>query len=368
LAASVALAFDILARDKASRTFKDIGDNVDRTGGKLRNLGGGLANFGKVAAVGLGAAAVGAVVLGKGFVDAAVESQKVTRQTEAVIKSMGGASNVTAQQVADLSEKLSMQSGVDDELIQAGQNVLLTFGKVQNGVGKGNKIFDRATEAALNMSVALGTDLQGANIQVGKALNDPIKGITALSRAGVSFTQDQKDMIKELVATGDTLGAQKIILGELEKQFGGSAEAQATAGDRLKVIWGNLQEELGERLLPVVEKVATWLSDFLPGALDTAGRLIGPIVEQIGAFWSALTTGQTEDEGTWIERVALFLRDNIPPAVEAVKGFVDDAPACRTGGRTTATTSRHGSGTSPRSSRTTSPRRSVMSRRSSRMR
>jgi hypothetical protein len=65
----------------------------------------------------------------------------------------------------------------------------------------------------------------GAAIQLGKALNDPTQGVSALSRVGVSFTDVQKDMIKKLQESGDMMGAQRIILGELEKQFGGTAEA-----------------------------------------------------------------------------------------------------------------------------------------------
>jgi hypothetical protein len=94
---------------------------------------------------------------------------------------------------------LSKKSGIDDEVIASGANVLLTFTKVRNEAGKGNDIFNQGTTIALDMSRALGTDLQGSVIQVGKALNDPIKGISALQRVGVSFTEQQKDQIKTLV-------------------------------------------------------------------------------------------------------------------------------------------------------------------------
>jgi phage-related protein len=161
--------------------------------------------------------------------------------------------------VANLAEKLSLKAGVDDEVIQSGQNVLLTFTKIRNEVGKGNDIFDQASAIALDMSVALGTDLQGSITQVGKALNDPIAGLTALTRAGVQFTDQQKEQIKALVESGDILGAQKVILGELTTQFGGSAAAQATATDKLSVAWGNLQETLGEKLLPLVESFSDWM-------------------------------------------------------------------------------------------------------------
>ena len=76
----------------------------------------------------------------------------------------------------------------------------------------------------LDMSVALGQDATQSAIQLGKALNDPVKGVTALRRVGVSFTAAQIKQIKTLVATGKTLQAQKLILRELNQEFGGSRE------------------------------------------------------------------------------------------------------------------------------------------------
>ena len=238
--------------------------------GEADGFGSKMATIGKRAAIGFAAVGVGAGVMAKGFVDAATESQKVTAQTDAVIKSMGNAAGVTAQHVADLSTSLSLKSGIDDELIQSGSNVLLTFGQIRNEVGKGNDIFDRANAAALDMSVALGKDLAGSAMTVGKALNDPVRGLTALRRSGIQFTKQQEDQIKAMTAAGDTAGAQKIMLAELERQFGGSAAAQATATDKLGVAWGNIQEQLGAKLLPVVERFANWMAAELPRALATA--------------------------------------------------------------------------------------------------
>lgn len=275
--ASLALAFDILAKDSASRTFDKVGDSADRSGRRVSGFGSSFASLGKTVAVGAAALGVGAIALGKGFYDAAIESAKVTAQTEAVIKSMGGVAGVTANQVAGLAEALSMQTGVDDELIQSGQNVLLTFANVQNVAGNGPKIFDRATKAALDMSVALGTDMSSAAMQLGKALNDPTDGLAKLSRSGIQFTDQQKEQIKAMQEAGDVAGAQAVMLAELERQFGGSAEAQATAGDRLKVVWGNLQETLGEKLLPVIERSATFLANNLPQALDSASSAFASV-------------------------------------------------------------------------------------------
>jgi hypothetical protein len=153
------------------------------------------------------------------------EGQKVMAQTEAVLKSTGGVANVSAKEITGLAQSLSKLTGVDDEAIQSGENMLATFTKIHNEVGKGNDIFNQATQATLDLSVALGKDMPSAALMVGKALNDPIAGMTALGRAGVQFTAGQKETIKALVESGNLLGAQKIILAELNTQMGGSAVA-----------------------------------------------------------------------------------------------------------------------------------------------
>ena len=247
---------------------------IDSKMGRIGRTASGMAKL-----VG-GAFAVREIIqFGGALVDAAEESQKVTRQTAAVIKSMGNAANVAAEEVADLATELSLKSGIDDELIQSGSNVLLTFRNIRNEVGKGNDIFDQANELTLDLSVALGKDLTSSATMVGKALNDPIAGLTALARVGVQFTEQQKDQIKAMVEVGDLAGAQKLILAELSAQFSGSAEAQATASAKLSVAWDNLKEQLGEKLLPVVERFTTWLTNNLPAAMERA-QAIGERLSQ----------------------------------------------------------------------------------------
>lgn len=216
---------------------------------------------------------------------AAAESAKIAAQTEAVIKSTGGAAGVTAAQIGEMASALSKKNTVDDEAIQSGQNLLLTFTNIKNQAGAGNDVLNQSTQTMIDMAAAMGTDVSSGAIQLGKALNDPVAGISALSRVGVTFTEDQKKVIKSLVDTGDTAGAQKIILAELNKEFGGSAAAQATAADRLRLTMGNLQEEIGAKLIPVVESLSSWLADFLPVAMDAVGDAFNaakPTLEIVG--------------------------------------------------------------------------------------
>ena len=228
----------------------------------------GLRRFGKIAAIVGGAAAFGGLVATlKIGVEEFGQAQKVIAQTGAVLKSTGGVANVTARRVDSMAMSLMKLSGVDDETIAAGENLLLTFTKIRNETGKGNKIFDQATLAMLNLSVAMGKDMNASAILVGKALNDPVKGVGALSKAGVQFTASQKDTIKALVESGNAMGAQKMILKELETQFAGSAKAagQTLPGQLaiLKETFRNTAESLVVTFIPHLSRATKTLLDFV---------------------------------------------------------------------------------------------------------
>lgn len=167
--------------------------------------------FGKesrMGAVGMGlvagAAAGATVAIGNGLASALrtgiseFQGQaKASAQTAAALKSTGSAAGVTQKHIEGVAAALQEQTGLADDAVQGAQNLLLTFTKISNAGP--DKIFDRATKASADLSVALGKDLNGSAMMVGKALNDPLKGVTALGRAGVQFTKGQKETIKSLV-------------------------------------------------------------------------------------------------------------------------------------------------------------------------
>jgi hypothetical protein len=224
--------------------------------------------------------------------------EKISAQTDAAIESTGGAANVSRTEIEDMAASLEKLTSVEAEAIQEGQNMLLTFTKVKNEVGEGNDIFDRATKAALDFSVATGTDMTAASLLVGKALNDPMKGLTALSRAGVGFTAEQKKMITEMVAAGDTMGAQKIILGELTTQFGGSAEALGGTMvgkiQKVKNAFGEVAETLASALIPILESFTGWLqkmADWFNNLNPVAQKMIGVFIALVAAVGPMLLIG-----------------------------------------------------------------------------
>jgi len=260
---------------KARRGFSKIGGAAKTMS---KNVGGAavaLGTFGVAAAAGLGAK----------FIQDAEESRKVGKLTEAVIKSTGKAAKVSAKHVGDLAGAISNKTGVDDEAIQSGANMLLTFTRIRNEAGKGNDIFDRATQTITDMGAAMGKDPVKSSVMLGKALNDPVKGVTALSKVGVTFDAQQKKQIERYVKQGKLAKAQGVILDELAKEFGGAAAAQGSATDKLRVQFGNLSEDIGTALLPYVDRFSTWMgSKGVPLIERTAtglGRKLFPAVKWV---------------------------------------------------------------------------------------
>jgi hypothetical protein len=231
---------------------------MDAQGQRMQGLGAKM-----TAGVTLPIVAFGAVAV-KNF----MEAEKAQAQLEASLKSTGATAWTSADQMDELASSMQDKYAVDGDLVKSGASLLLTFTKVKNAAGEGNDVFDRTTQTAIDMSRKLGMDLPAANMLLGKSLNDPIKGMGALRKAGVQLTAQQEAQVRAFVASGDILSAQKVILGELETQFAGSAAAYAetTEGqlEAAKLALEDVSEEIGARLVPVL----TSMGDGLVTALE----------------------------------------------------------------------------------------------------
>ena len=224
-AAQVKAAIDKMERSFDGATGK--AKAYDMTIGSLKDTMSGF-----VSAMALGA------VLGK-VITETTDAEFAAAQLNAALKSTAGVAGQSAESLNAHAQALSYVSRFDDDAITGAQALLLTFTKI------GGDTFPKATEAVLNVAQAMGTDLKSAAIQVGKALNDPILGVSALTRSGIQFTDAQKDVIAKLVETNKLAEAQAVILAELNTQFSGSAAAAAnTFGGAL----AQLNNELGNLL------------------------------------------------------------------------------------------------------------------------
>lgn len=225
-----------------------------------------------------------------------------TSQVEAGLESTGHAAGLTFEELKNGAQEAAHNLKFTQAEVMGMQSILLTF----PGVTK--QTFGQASAAIYDMSTRLGQDLKSTAIQVGKALQDPEKGITALRRVGVNFNETQTEMIKNMVAGGHAAQAQAFILKELQTEFAGSAEAAAKADvsfryeksmEELRVSVGQLADKLSEYLMPALEAIAEGLKNSIQWMkehkeiITAVAYVVGGAVAAYAAYGIALNAVST---------------------------------------------------------------------------
>jgi hypothetical protein len=265
------------------------GGGFDKLGRELERLNTPIEKVAAVSRTLAPAAIIGLTALSGmavGAVRAAEEAEVANNRLDSVANSMGlfGANTkgVTDRLKAFADETMN-KIAVDDELIKSTQAQLLTFKELAATADVAGGAFDRATLSAFDMAAVLGGSGEENAVRLGKALQDPILGLTALRKAGVLFSDEQEKSIRTFVAAGDTLSAQNMILNELETQFGGAAEATATDSARMSLAFGEMSEAIGTALLPLLQLVVPAIVNFFNIVAENSG-----VVSVLAGIFAAL--------------------------------------------------------------------------------
>lgn len=186
----------------------------------------------------IAAFSVDAVInFGKAAVNAYNESALAAAKLNAVLKSTGGVAGQSAEEIQALAANLQKTTTFEDDATIAAASLLATFKSVTG------QNFEQAIKTAQDLATIMGGDLNGSVLQLGKALEDPERGLVALRKSGVSFTQSQIEGIKELISEGKKYEAQQLILKEVNSQVGGAAKA---AGDTAAGAWTKAANAAGD--------------------------------------------------------------------------------------------------------------------------
>jgi hypothetical protein len=156
---------------------------------------------------------------------------------EAVLKATGAAAWTSSSELANHANSLQASTGRSSNEIMQMQSVLLGFTNITD------ENFTRLTKNMLDMADVMGGSLTAAANTFGKAMDTPTESLSALSRYGFKFTEEQKRMVKAMEEANNVAGAQVIILESMEKAFGGAAEATGKTIDGLKRIVKELKEQ-----------------------------------------------------------------------------------------------------------------------------
>lgn len=284
---------------KLSLNDKQFQSSLKKSMRSMKKFGGNMKSFGQTLSRNV---TLPIVALGAASVAAFDQQAKALAQVEAGLMSTGNAAGFTSAQLQKMAADLQAKTIFGDEVILKDATAqLLTFTNIAG------EQFKRTQVAALNLATRLDGDLKSASIQLGKALNDPVANLSALSRSGIQFSKEQKEVIKSLVETNKLAEAQTIILDELERQYGGAAEAAAEAGlgpfQQLQNALSDVSEEFGKLIVENIEpfkksllkliEVVRSLNDEQKKAIIKYGGLaavIGPVIVVIGSLVSTLST------------------------------------------------------------------------------
>ena len=276
--------------------FKDAQKSMGALGSTMKKTLG-------AAGIGLGVAAISRQL--QQAVKAAEKVQISNQRLNQVAKSMGlfgAATAATTKRLQAYADSLELTTGVEAETIKLVQAKLLTFKNIGITATQVGGQFDIATQAALNLAATGFGTAESNAVQLGKALQDPIKGITALARAGVTFTDDEKKKIRALVESNKMFEAQTMILDALETQVGGVAEATASASDKIRNAFGQVEDAVGMALMPYLNEFAEWLAT-PPGQekLQAIAQTFVSIVTAVGNMVSFLL------DNTWLVKTVAGL-------------------------------------------------------------
>ena len=246
-------------------TFKSIGSGV----GSAAKLTGGLTALGLA-----GGAAVAAVAVNINSIGESARASDARVQN--IVKSMGlfgDRSDEVTERLLNFADTQGRLLGVDDDIIASTEAKLLTFKELAKSADVAGGAFDRATMAAIDMAKAGFGEAEQNAVQLGKALNDPVKGINSLTKSGITFTKSQKEMIATMVRMGELGKAQNVVLSSIESQVGGTAAATATASDRIKVSLSQIVEEFAKPFSTGFDGLPGSMESVFPKIMEKAGEL-----------------------------------------------------------------------------------------------
>jgi len=261
-------------------------DGAHRTvGAGMQRMGAGLAKSGAILTAGL---TLPIVAFGKMAGEELTSIEQANNLTAASLRRMGKDSLVTVDGVQKLAGELQRTSGLDDQLIQMGQNAILSFGAIDTSTREGARNFAHASRVMVNFAEQTGTSVDTAGKQIAKSMAAASQGVLLLPK-GIKLAGPEQERLKKYLDSGASAAdKQAAVMEVLGKKVEGAANL--TNADKwaiLKDRFAGIGAELLTRLRPVGEHLITMLGSVL-GVLENMGPTTSTVVAGVVAFAAAL--------------------------------------------------------------------------------
>lgn len=300
--------FDVTAENATDRALRAVEHNLGRVDKAAASMGRALqASF----------IATAAITAGKAFAAAAIEAEQASKRLDAVLKATGHSAGLTKNQLDDMADAMAASTQFDDESLRNAQAQMLKFGNIHG------ETFRQALVLSTDLAAFMGTDLQSAVQAVGKAMTSPAEGLGALEKQVGKFNPAARQMIQNLVESGNEAKAQALVLDLLKGKIGGTAEALNTglakSVNNLKKAWDELNEASGKATGPAI---ALGL-----GRVTDEFKRLKEIIESGSWAEKALALLAMGSPVGRLTGLKPGLTPNAPDARNNVKGAIIGAPA-----------------------------------------
>jgi hypothetical protein len=284
--------------DRSKKSASSLKTSMSSIGSGIGSAFSGITK--SVGAIGIAATGAAAAVGGIAYklISIGEEGLQAENRIKSVVKTMGlfgTQSGDVASRLIEMADATELATGVDGDLIMAAQAKLATFKELAKTAGTTGGAFDRATQASVDMAAVFGGDASNYAVQLGKALEDPEKGLAALKRTGALTTSQIKAISEEFAATGNRAKAFDQVLKAIETQVGGAANATASGMSRIKVSIGQMLEEVGKPMSEVFSQFAADVAAMTPQIVASLSGL-APKIRKVGStLAAALSEGLAGD-------------------------------------------------------------------------
>jgi hypothetical protein len=284
--------------DRSKKSASSLKTSMSSIGSGIGSAFSGITK--SVGAIGIAATGAAAAVGGIAYklISIGEEGLQAENRIKSVVKTMGlfgTQSGDVASRLIEMADATELATGVDGDLIMAAQAKLATFKELAKTAGTTGGAFDRATQASVDMAAVFGGDASNYAVQLGKALEDPEKGLAALKRTGALTTSQIKAISEEFAATGNRAKAFDQVLKAIETQVGGAANATASGMSRIKVSIGQMLEEVGKPMAEVFSQFAADVAAMTPQIVASLSSLAPKIREVGSTLAAALSEGLAGD-------------------------------------------------------------------------
>jgi hypothetical protein len=290
------LKFRLSAEDKATKALQGVNKKIDElkkgAGGVTNSFNQFTAALGKIAGplAAISGGAIGFKKIGDAIseaLDVAGEYETRFKTIEGVLNATGYAAGFTADEIRDMAQEIALGTLESTEGVERAAMKLATFKSI------GGDAFRTVLELGTDLAALGFGSLEGNVVQLAKALEDPVRGMTALRRSGVSFSAEQEEVIKKLVETGDVAKAQALILEAVAGQVEGAGEAAARGLQGAWDTFGQKTEELNNEIGQLFSDISIAVANTGSALAQWATEQVQALAE-VGQAWASLGRAITE--------------------------------------------------------------------------